>query len=523
MRAWLEPTILIVLAVALFGVMLWSPQFADPDAFYHAKLAQLIRDQGVVRDFTWLPYTALATHYADQHFLYHIFLIPFVAFPDPLTGLKIATVLLGAGFIVTFFLVARALNLRGAFVASLALIVSTPFTFRLALAKGNAFALILLLLVCYAVFRYRPKLLAALAFLYPWSHAGFPLALAVTGVFLLASWAVDGLARRTSAQQVLHRLFPAWAPGPRSSLPHAVTLGVAALGGVVVGLVVNPYFPDNIPFFFDQFVRIGVINYQDVIGVGGEWYPYRPLELLTNTIVLTVPLLIAVLAYVLTFVRQTRRSLALLLLTLALFLITVKSRRYVEYYVPIGMLFVVSAFTDAFVRTSFAALRTRARRLAGRWRSFIPSTALIVYLLILLPTILARDLYTEYRDLRGGFRADQYAGALAWLAANTPPDAIVVHSDWDEFPVLFYHNDHNRYLAGLDATFLYTADRTRYDLWLGITTGRLTVPLRDALTTLDAQYVFVDADHEAMRRLVDAEPRAELVYEDAEARVYAIR
>lgn len=520
---WGQPLTLAVLTVVLFVVQLASPMFADPDSFYHAKMAQLIRDRGVVQSFPWLPYTELARHYADQHFLYHALLIPFVSYPNPLVGLKIATVALAAAFVLVFYSVMRALRIDYAFVGSLLFLFITPLTFRLGLAKGNAFALILLLLALYALFAYRPKLLATVSSLYVWSHNGFPLVFVAAALFVGASALGDAVARRRQADGILARLFPASHLRRRSSLPHALNLLLAATVGLALGVVINPFFPDNLAFFFNQFIQVGVVNFRQVIGVGGEWYPYQPIELLTNTIVLTIPLLVAFFTYALTFVKQSRRSLVLLLLTLLFFAITVKSRRYVEYYVPMGMFFVLSVYSDAFKgRHLDRELRTRVRPVVARWRTFIPSVMLAVYLAILLPTVVVRDLVTQHGDLRQGFRQTQYAEAMRWLREHAPPNAIVVHSDWDEFPILFYSNDRSRYMAGLDATFLYTADPTRYRTWVDITTGVYAKPLLAGLRELGAGYVFVDRDHTAMERLVKNEPALEQVYGDADATVYRV-
>lgn len=521
---WLESLVVAVLAAALFGSLLASDVFADPDSFYHAKMALLIRDQGVVREFPWLPFTELARHYADQHFLYHVFLIPFVAFPSgPLVGLKIATVVLGAGFAWTFYLVLRRLNLSGALPATLVLLAVSPLTFRLALAKGNGFALILLLLSLDCVFHYRPKLLALLTFLFVWSYGGFPLLIVAAGLFLVAAFIRDRVERRHLLSGVLARLFPSSFAHPRSH-PHAWRLFLAAVAGALAGLVINPYFPNNLPFLFNQLIRIGIVNYREKIGVGGEWYPYLPMDLLTNTIILSVPLLIALIVFLWTTRRQSRRSWTLLLFTAFLFLLTMKSRRYVEYYVPIGMFFTVSAFNDALRSVNLRdAARSAVRRLTRHWQSLVLSLLFAVYLVVMLPTIAVRDHVNEWKDLRSGFRQSQYAAAMSWLRSEAPRGAVVVHSDWDEFPLLFYQNDASRYVAGLDPTFLYTADPVRYQTWVAISTGTYQGDLRQGLRELEASYAFVDAEHRAMNDLMDANPGVvRQVYADGEATIYAV-
>src|SRR3989344_6279113 len=58
--------------------------FADPDSFYHVKMAILMKEQGIIRDFPWLQFTVLKNYYTDHHLLYHIALIPFISILPPL-------------------------------------------------------------------------------------------------------------------------------------------------------------------------------------------------------------------------------------------------------------------------------------------------------------------------------------------------------------------------------------------------------------------------------------------------------
>lgn len=522
-RPWFAPVVVALATAIAFGALVASPWFADPDAFYHVRMAQLIRDTGVVRAFPWLPYTELARHFADQHFLYHLLLIPFVSFPEPLLGMKIATIALGVLFFVMLHAVLKDLGVRWALPGTLLLLLVAPLTFRIALGKGNALALTIFLVAVWCLFRYRPRTLLLVSALYVWAYGGFPLVLVAAAVYVVASLIVDALERRRHPLGILRRLFRGSRDGPRAATPHAWRLLGAAGLGVLAGLIINPFFPNNLPFLYNQFLRIGVINYRSVIGVGGEWYPYGLPELLTQTILLTIPLLGALLAFAATGPRQSRRSWTLLVLTALMFLATLKSRRYIEYYVPVGLVFALSALTDAYRPRELARrVREAARQIASRWRSFLGAVALATYVLILLPTVATRDLVREWHDLRSGFRATQYAAALGWLKTNAPQGSVVVHSDWDEFPILFYRNDQARYIAGLDATFLYTADPDRYWTWVHISTGEYDGDLLAGLRQLDAAYVFVDAEHAAMDRLVRRDGRLTVAYAASDATIYRV-
>ena len=133
------------LAVPLFLLNLWnqwSANLADPDGFYHMKMAQLIWQHGLVRTFPWLPYTTLAQHYVDQHLLVHILMIPAVAWGlDPFVGEKVLTAFLGMGTIMMVAYTIHRLRWFGALPLAAVLAATVTFYFRLQLIKATPLAL----------------------------------------------------------------------------------------------------------------------------------------------------------------------------------------------------------------------------------------------------------------------------------------------------------------------------------------------------------------------------------------------
>ena len=95
---WLsEAAVFAIMLILYLPLQIGSQAFADPDSFYHMKMAELIAAHGPIRDFIWLPYTTLAQFFfADQHFLYHVSLIPFIKIFGPLAGMKLATAIMSA-------------------------------------------------------------------------------------------------------------------------------------------------------------------------------------------------------------------------------------------------------------------------------------------------------------------------------------------------------------------------------------------------------------------------------------------
>jgi len=95
---------LLLTGTALFGIFLTAlatiqfgtPNLAGNDGYYHIKLAQIMREQGLRPPFPWLPLTILNPEaYYDHHFLYHVLLMPFT-YGDLRSGAKWASIILPA-------------------------------------------------------------------------------------------------------------------------------------------------------------------------------------------------------------------------------------------------------------------------------------------------------------------------------------------------------------------------------------------------------------------------------------------
>ncbi len=523
---WLSYVAVYTVAFALFMVFQASPYFADPDSFYHAKMALLIRDQGVVHSFPWLQLTTLGQHYTDQHFLYHVLLIPFVSWFPPLIGLKLATVVFGATLATVFYWACRRLNVRWPIVFVILLLLIRPLTFRMSLAKAPSTSLMLLLVGLVWMFEYKLKRLFVLAFAYVWYYGGFPLLGVSAGVVGVTSWLHNRFMTKHTSDRFVDKVLSIVGRHIRRDRKSWLNLKVflVVVGGIIAGVILNPYFPSNVHFYEQQLVNIGIINFQKVIGVGNEWYPYNVADLLANGAFATLLLLLAIVGIVLRFRAQSKRSWALGILMLGTFVLTIKSRRYVEYYIPLAVLFSAVSISDAIRELSFPTIIHQFKDWFFRRRTGQVIGAMIaVYVALGMGYVAGRDFRNELNDLHQGFRVDKFQPVSTWLAANTPAGSRIVHSDWDEFPVLFYYNTHNTYIVGLDPTFLYKQSPDTYWTWVNITLGKFQGDLVHAVRdTLKSDYVFVASGHEVMDKQFRDNQQFKVIYQDNEATVYQV-
>ncbi len=516
--------LVFIFAFSLATWIQFNNAFPDPDSFYHARMATLIRDEGLPKSFPWLPYTSLATTYIDQHYLYHVFLIPFVSVVDPLAGIKVATVLLTAVMATAFYGLLRTWRVRGAMLVTLLLLCVNPFMFRMSLAKTPNLAVAMLLVGLWLLFSFRNRWLFFFAWFYVWVYGGFSLLLVAAACFALAGEVHAWFRRRHERTWPVSRWIAELREAPAPRLGRYLHGFAAVILGVAAGLVVNPQFPTNVRFYEAQLVKIGIINYQNTIGVGGEWYPYKAAELLPGTVFASILVLLGLAALIGAAKRQSVRSWTLGLLTVFLLAFTLKSRRYVEYYVPIAMAFGAFALSDAW---SSRALRDLTKEFRDLWRSRpwvkVVSMLVVLYLAVGIVGVAIRDLRGVQRDIAGGLPAHSLEGAATWIRQHAQPGEVVLHSDWDEFPLLFYYNPDQRYIAGLDATFFYDQDPDRYWKWVKLTSGQTKAS--EVYTQLrvdfDASYVLLTKDHVSMDAMLAGTPGLRLRYEDTQAKVYS--
>lgn len=501
---YLDYLLIFLVVLAFFTWLHSDPTLADPDSFYHAKMSLLMRDNGlVIKDFVWLPFTVLRTSYIDHHWLYHIFLIPFVTFFPPLIGIKIATVFLAVLMAMIFYWLLKKLAVKYPWFYVLILITSSPFIFRLGLAKTSAFSIIFLLVGYYLLAKKRHWLLMALSFFYVWLYGGFILLPVISFFYALGEMSV--LKFKMKLKQFLLTFKP---------------LGFSLLG-MALGLIINPYFPKNLYFYWVQVIEVAVVNYQKTIGVGAEWYPYMPFDLLGKLPLLFILLFLAILVFVLKSRRRTVNEWTLLFLTLAFLLLTVKSRRNVEYFVPWAMLFSAVAISQETKNWVLDRIKKVFKRTFFRYKLFLVVAA---YILITFGYLVYQGAWQTKRDYALGIPLTRLSLVGQWLKDNVPPKEVVFHSDWDDFPMLFYYDSQNYYINGLDPTFMYKYSPAMYDNWVAITKGEQKSDLDELIKKgFHASYVVVDKDHTGLKNNLNITPGAKRVFESDDAWVYRLK
>ncbi len=475
-------------AYGAIAAVLWYIQsnaagIIDPDGYYHIRWSRLLWENlphGVLPRFIWLPRTILNEQaYVDHHFLFHILQIPFTWGSDLIAGAKASAVLYGAVAILSCYALimwSRAKYTVAWFVVLLA--CSAPFLFRMSLPRAPSVTVATLVLALWLLFTKRYVWYGVLSFALVWMYSLFPL----VGV-LAGAWAVGVFVEEGRIE---------WKPI------------VAACVGIVVGMIVNPYFPENIHLFVDHVAMKTKGEYE--VSVGNEWYPYETWYLLGSSAVAWVAQLVGSVALRSRSRKDAAAKVCLFLFSTFLLVLTMKSRRFIEYWPPFAVVFA------AFALKPYLDEWTLDRIPAGLLRYAAVGTAVVVLGVVLgVGIVNVRETRTSVHDEAG---PNVYAGAAGWLKANTPEGSMVFNTDWDDFPMLFFHDTHNVYASGLDPTYLLHADPQLSKLYEDITLGRTDDPGPLIRDRFGAEYAFTDTGHQDFIQKATANGGMKIVYED---------
>ena len=497
MQKRLLPLLLFILFLLGMAVIEFAtPNLPDNDGFYHIKFAYMMRTESLKPDFTYLPLSILnEKEFYDHHFLFHVALIPFT-FGDLRLGAKWAAVVFSSlAFLAVWFLFYRQ-RIPFAWLWALALLgISDAFLYRLSVTRAQSLSLGVLALAYAWLLEGKHKHLAILSFVYVWMYDAFPLILAL-GVLHLAAVALTE-----------HRL--------------EVRPLLFIAGGVLAGMLINPYFPANLVFSYRH--MLPKLTGATSVNVGNEWYPYDTGQLLKNSLPAFVAFVGGALALGLSGRKMEARTALGFFAALLFGLMLFQARRFVEYFPPFALIFAAFAFSPLLADLSRAPASPAE---SSQPRFPIKSrlqTHLALFLLTLAATAgIARSIPNARHAIEDSKPYGLYADASAWLAQNTPAGARVFQTDWDDFPRLFFYNTHNTYLIGLDPTYMQLYSPGLYDLWVDITQGKIEQPSRYISTTFESTYIHTDLHHTDFLRVAADDPGLKEVYRDNQAVIFQV-
>ena len=446
--------------VVLIGSVFWWLQFSTPsiccgdfDGYYHIKWSQLLwnglRNGHFAPAFTWLPLTTLnPSRYADQHFLYHILLIPFTWFGDLRVGAKLATALFGTVAVLSLYWLVLRYRIHYPVLWLLALLgCSWLFYARLNMTKAQSISILFIVVGIVLLFERRYIWLLPTAFLYVWTYNLFVILGVLSLIWVGVVWWSE---QRTE-----------WRPLLWTGL------------GTATGFVIHPYFPNNVRLFFEHIIaKSGQASMP--AGVGFEWYSFSSWAFLKSSLIASTAMIVGYIAFGYGLSRGDRirlqRPLLFLLFSSVLLLITIRSIRFMEYWPPFAVLFAafaLQAVWDSECRSPHLLRQAgenlhsvpaglddveepKGKRNGGPRRTQdVIAIALVLAILSFYSLCTTRAIIDHVT-----VGPEHYRAGAEWLRNNVPRGTLIYDVNWSDFPKLFFYDASHNYVSGLDSLYL---------------------------------------------------------------------
>ena len=489
---WLVFFIVFSLGQASIRVF-WS----NDDPYYHARHSALINETGnLTLVEPWLTMHFLSYAPTDPWWGFHAAMAFFIHFFGVVWGSKILSALLAASAFAIFYFILVAHK------------VSKPLLWTV-IFWGSSVALLSRLLL------ERPHLLTLPVLMLAW-HLGscrrywwlFALSIVYTLAYHLAPLIMVIIAAQLFIDYWFKRQFD-------------LKLLMAALGGILGGILLHP---QSLNYVYVMFVEIWQVLYLRFSGInlniGGEMITMPFWKLLQNValpLIFYLPTAAAFLAFRKDWPLQHSSRLHVLGVISAAWLVValVVPRAATEYWLPFAWLF--SALTCSVILST-----ADGERIKNYFNEFITTKITRPFIYALVAVLLAVNIVNLTLDIREANTnpmPGQIKEAAEWLSSHTPEQSVVFYDNWSYWPLMFYYNQRNRYLTGMEPTLAYEYNHDLYWTWRNISVNGFVCDRSDGCPR-SSIYLAVAGVADAIRNKFQSEHI--LVKNDANSWLYKV-
>ncbi|PCI39320.1 MAG: hypothetical protein COB53_03430 [Elusimicrobia bacterium] len=432
-RAWILPGLIFSYFLGIFIFVHARPGGQiERDGYFHARAAQTLPARGLSRKFPWTQASIWKETFHDKEFLYHLWLAPFARGESPIRGAAVASSLLAAGIFAGFFLLLRHHAVPWPLLGTTILAaMGGPFLLRLSFVRAHVLSVFLFIIALHFLLSRKPKALAILGAVYAWSYS-VPLIFPAFA-FLYC------LGRKLSGEEADWKLAG------------------AAVAGVVGGLVVHPYTPLSIGSLWTHLQILTIAATQRslaAIEVAREFAPYGTRDFLLAYPGLVLTAIVLVLGGWRAGKKASAETMGLLTAAAAAFLATLVVSRTIEYAAPLAAAAVMFAARDVFDDETVKSLSAWMKK--ERRPRFLLKPGFFLIVLGVHTHCLAYVFAMADNNDNPRFHA-----AAHWMRKNLKEGETVVNLWWDDFPDLYYSAPRQRFLVGLDPTFMLQWDKEK--------------------------------------------------------------
>jgi hypothetical protein len=267
--------------------------------------------------------------------------------------------------------------------------------------------------------------------------------------------------------------------------------------GIVVGLLINPYFPLNIEYSIHEVTSIFHWMQTDYSDIKTRMiYPaeLEPPVLGTLTLISYVLILLLAIGAENYIFSKDRNKIykpkieitSAITLSVIFGFLYIFAGRFNEYWVPFATL--TSALCiDQIIRK--LSQNKQNLKIFDRKFSYVDVSAFAVFSFLILFSISGFYYYIQTAPAVEESVSD-YISVNQWLVENTQESSIVF-LPWSEFPIMFFYNTHNYYVYGLNPLDLYVYNETLSDLYLSVVSGDDVDAYQILTSDFEAEYLAI--------------------------------
>lgn len=440
---WLEPLAVfsVFLAVFLMFHLNIDNFFSYDDPYYHAKHAWLMVETGdLALVKPWIAYHFFSYAPVDPWWGYHLLSAGLMVLAGPIWGAKFFAGILAALGMAVFYAVIRDMGVKrpGAW-TFFYLGASAVFASRLLVERPLLLAIAFLPAFIWLIGRRKYLLLFAALTLYTLCYNLAPMIAAMAFFYVLVRFSYE---KRVDVRLLL-----------------------SSAGGLLAGILLHPQSLHYVYIMFVHFWQIFALKIGGIdLGLGTE---IQTIDLRTTLAFNAIPIVV----YMVTaavyagsgFWRHKDKLFLnwLFSMNLVWFIIALVVPRAVEYWLPISWT-LAAVFWHDFSQTD--DYRQLMDKLKSEFKfRYLKILVMIIALLFAGNNFFQIIILIQERNQDG--RDQSFRIVNEWLIRHSPRDAVVFYDVWSDWPMMFYYNDHNRYVTGVDPTFLYEYSPDFYWVW----------------------------------------------------------
>ncbi|MDP3800165.1 MAG: hypothetical protein Q8Q90_01955 [bacterium] len=426
--------------VALFALATFFAFYYPPtvgiDNYYHIRHAWIYQTQGMFNsDFPWLENSIIGKLGGDIWYGFHILLIPFTFFTDLLLGIKFATVAVTSFTLLAIYFVFKKFNVRWPLLWTIFFFFSVPDVhFRLMMLRPHVLTLALLLIIFYLLIEKRSGkhifIASTLASFIHISLLWLPLLIA----FIIF---------------ICQRIFE-----KRWEIKNNIYL----LLGLIIGAILRPNALSSLKIAYVQVVQLSLEKLNNApLRFGTELRPGNSLSIFLFEILPISLIVIAGIISLIIFLKNKKVNLQNQEKTLIWSLVTL--------YIIFGILFYSFARRTADIWVLFSVLLAAVTFSIVFKNNELYLKFKKIFLTIFFIAIIAfgaQTLKIVSGYISGLPPQDMFKEPATWLKENSQKEDIVFNTRWDNFSFMFFWNQHNHFINGMDPIFEYTNNKSLY-------------------------------------------------------------